>query len=259
MQVTHLGKAGVALAAVIFAATACSGGGEHDDSLAADSGAVNSASGDVAGANMATPAMVVGFLTTVNTGEIEAGQLATDKATNAQVKQYAQMMVTDHRRANQMVDSTAGNVAGNPNAPAGASAQGGQPAADVHAMHQQAMQSLQNTPKGRGFDSTYIALMIAGHQDVLTRLESMRGTGGSSAGGASGAAAGGTAGGSTAGTQPAGTANPGAVGSTGTTQSAGAANQGDMTQTNLQSSIEMVRRHLERAQEIQRTLQGSSR
>ncbi len=263
MQVTHFGKTGVALAAVLFAAAACGGAGDGADSLGADTGAVNSASGDVAGANMAaTPAMVMGFLTTVNQGEIEAGQLATDKATNAQVKQYAQMMVTDHRRANQMADSaggTTGAAAGTTGGAAGASAQGGQPAADVHAMHQQAMQTLQNTPKGRGFDSTYIALMVTGHQDVLTRLENMHGTGGTAAGGTApaGTTAGQTAG--AAGTTPAGTGNPGAVASTGTTQSAGAANQGDATQTQLQSSIEMVRRHLERAQEIQRTLQGGNR
>ena len=243
MQVTHLGRVGVALAAMIFA-VACAGGDDHADSLAGDTGAVNSASGDVAGANMAaTPAMVMGFLTTVNQGEIEAGQLAQDKATNAQVKEYARMMVTDHRRANQMTDSAGGTT--NPAAPAGTAGQGGQPAADVHAMHQQAMQTLNNTPKGRGFDSTYIALMVTGHQDVLTRLEGMRGTGGTAAGGTTGT--------------PAGTGNPGAVGSTGTTQSAGAANQGDATQTHLQTSIDMVRRHLERAQEIQRTLQGSGR
>jgi putative membrane protein len=261
MQVTHLGKVGMVLSAVIFAAAACGGADNDADSLASDTGAVNSASGDLAGANIAaTPAMVKGFLTTVNQGEIEAGQLATDKATNAQVKQYAQLMVTEHRRANTMMDSAGGTAAtaGTAGA-AGASAQGGQPAADAHAMHQQAMQTLQNTPKGKGFDSTYIALMVAGHQDVLTRLEGMRGTGGTAAGSTApaGTPAAGTAG--AAGSQPAGTGNPGAVGSTGTTQPAGAANQGDATQTQLTSSIDMVRRHLERAQEIQRTLQGGAR
>ena len=260
MQVTHLGKVGVVLTAAIFATAACSGGDHDADSLGSDTGAVTSAGGDVAANAAPTPAMVMGFLTTVNQGEIEAGQLASDKATNAQVKEYARLMVSDHRKANAAADS-AGGATGSTTAgtaATGASAQGGQPAADAHAMHQQAMQTLQNTPKGKGFDSTYIALMIAGHQDVLTRLEGMRGTGGAAGSTAlAGSPAAGTAG--PAGSQPAGTGNPSAVGSTGTTQSAGAVNQGDATQTQLTSSIDMVRRHLERAQEIQRTLQGSAR
>ena len=289
MQVTHLGRFGVALSAVLFAATACSGGEGNDDSLHGDTGAVNSASGDVAGANMASPAMISSFLMTVNTGEIEAAQLAQDKATNAQVKQYAQTMITDHRRANTQMESTGGagttgaaagttggaagttggaagttgGAAGTTAGAAGTQGAGAQsgPAADLQRMNQQALQTLQNTPKGRGFDSTYIALMVTSHQDVLTRLEGMRGTGGSASGGAAGAAAGGTAAGTgtAGGTGAAGTGNAGAVGSTGTTQTAGQANQGDQTQTQLQSSIEMVRRHLERAQEIQRTLQGGNR
>jgi putative membrane protein len=258
MLVTHSGRMGLALAAMILAAAACSGGDSGADSLG-DTGAVRSASGDVAGSNMASPAMVAGFLTTVNQGEIEAGQLAQTKATNAQVRQYAQMMVTDHRRANTMVDSASGTTGGTGTAAtrdsaAGPNPAGGQPAADVHRMNQQAMTTLQNTPKGRTFDSTYIALMVTGHQDVLTRLEGMRGTGGTASGstapGATGAAGTGT---------PAGTGNPSAVGSTGTTQPAGALNQGDAVQTQLQTSIEMVRQHLERAQEIQRTLQGGTR
>ena len=262
MQVTQLGRMGVALTAVIFATAACGGADNDADSLGADTGAVRSASGDVAGANVTTPAMVMSFLTTVNQDEIEAGRLATDKATNAQVKEYARMIVTDHQRASRMADSAGGTTGAAGTGAAGtagtagtagatdATAQGGQPAADVHAAHQQALQALQNTPKGRGFDSTYIALMITGHQDVLTRLEGMRGTGSTAAGTApTGTAAGQTAG--AAGTTPAGTA--------GTTQPAGAATQGDPVQTQLQSSIDMVRRHLERAQEIQRTLQGGTR
>ena len=289
MQVTHLGRFGVALSAVIFAATACSGGEGGADSLGGDTGAVNSASGDVTGANMAaSPAMVMGFLTTVNQGEIEAAQLAQDKGTNAQVKQYAQMMITDHRRANQMLDSaggttgaagtggaagttggaagttggaagTTGGAAGTTGGAAGTAGATGQPGADVARMHQQAMQTLQNTQKGRAFDSTYIALMVTSHQDVLTRIEGMRGTGGSASGGTAAGGTAGAAGGTGTGGTATGTGNAGAVGSTGTTQSAGAANQGDQVQTHLQTSIEMVRRHLERAQEIQRTLQGGNR
>ena len=122
-------------------------------------------------------------------------------------------------------------------------------------MQQQAMSTLNSTPKGARFDSTYIASMVTGHQQVLQRLETMRGTGGSASGSASGATAGGANSGAGATATP-GTGNAGAAGSSGTTQPAGTANQGDATQSHLQAAITMVRTHLERAQEIQRTLQS---
>ena len=262
MLVTHLGRKSVALSAIIVAA-ACGGGDSAEDSVNADTGAVQSASGDVAGSNVNSPAMVTSFLATVNQGEIEAGQLGTTKATNAQVRQYAQMLVTEHRRADTMVRAAGGTGTGTGTAgtgtagtgtagtgtagtgTAGAAGAGGQVAADLQQRHQQAMRTLQDTPKGRAWDSTFVALMVTEHQDVLTRLEGMRGTGGTS----------GTAAGTTGGT---GTGATG-TGATGTTQPAGQANQGDQTQAHLQHSIEMVRKHLERGQELQRTLQGSGR
>jgi len=50
--------------------------------------------GDVAGGW--TDANVVDVLTVANQGEVDYSQLGVDKATNASVKQYAQMMVKDH-------------------------------------------------------------------------------------------------------------------------------------------------------------------
>ena len=49
-----------------------------------------------------TDANVVDVLTVANQGEVDYSQIGVDKATNASVKQYAQMMVKDH---NTMLDA----------------------------------------------------------------------------------------------------------------------------------------------------------
>jgi hypothetical protein len=164
------------------------------------------------------------------------------------------MMVADHERALKEAGS-AGDTAA-------AATPVGQPAVDAQAKHEQTMNTLRTTAKGRAFDSTYIAMMVTGHQDVLARLEGMKGAGNSPAAtpaatpGATPSTTGGTTGGTAAGSRPA-TGNPGAVGSAGTTQAAGSA-VNDPMHTHVQNSIDMVRTHLERAQEIQRSLQSGS-
>jgi putative membrane protein len=243
MRAMHWRGMGVMVAATLFAAVACGTRDDASDSAGTDTGAVTaSAGGDVA--SSPSPAIVVGFLTTVNRGEIEAAELARDKATNARVKEYARMMLTDHGRA--LKESGSADTAA-------AAAPVGQPAVDAQAKHEQEMNTLRTTAKGRAFDSTYMAMMVAGHQDVLARLEAMKSTGNS----ASATPAGSTSTPAAAPSTTAGTGNPAAVGSPGTTQPAGSA-LNDPVQTNLQNSIEMVRTHLERAQEIQRSLQGGS-
>ena len=124
MLAMHWRPMGVMMAATLFAAAAC---GTGDDASDADTGAVTtSAGGDVASAP--SPAIVIGFLTTVNRGEIEAAELARDKATNARVREYARMMLTDHDRA--LKESGSADTAA-------AAAPVGQPAVDAQAKHEQ--------------------------------------------------------------------------------------------------------------------------
>jgi predicted outer membrane protein len=264
----HWGRM-AALAVAMTVVAACAR--DEGETATGDSAALSqTAGGDVAG-TMLSPAAVTAFLSTVNQGEIEAGQLAQEKATNAQVRQFAQMMVRDHRQADSAATGGAtpsGATAGQPGATAGRpdSAAGhtpGQPAAtsqpgstagaqgnlatvtaDMHSKHQQLMTSLRNTARGRGFDSTYMAAMVTGHQEVLQQLQQMRSGIGNTAGGTTPAAGART--------------DTGARAATGTTQSAGTPTAGTM-QSNVESAVQMVQRHLERAQEIQRALGGNNR
>jgi predicted outer membrane protein len=279
----HWNRMSMALAAAVFAAVACSKGDNAGGDTATDSGSV-SAGNTAPGANAVDPSMVMSFLRTVDSHEIEAGKVAQTKGTNAQVKEFARMMVTDHCRSlTTAASATAGPAdtakrstgsasastaecdrlvvrsdSGTNAATSGPAAQGGAEMQQMQQKHQQEMQTLNSTAKGAKFDSTYMAAMVNGHQEVLSRLESMRGTGGSASGSASAATAGGTSAPAGATANP-GTGSPGAAGSPNTTQPASTANQTDATQTQLQNAINMVRTHLERAQEVQRALQGSGK
>src|SRR5687767_12451640 len=139
MRATHWRPMSVVMAAAVFAVAACGTGDDASDSAGADTGAVRSAGGDVASAP--SPAIVTGFLTTVNRGEIEAGELAEEKATNARVKEYARMMVADHERAMKEAGSGADTAA--------TATPVGQPAVDAQAKHEQTMNTLRTTAKGR--------------------------------------------------------------------------------------------------------------
>ena len=46
-------------------------------------------------------AEIVGTLATANTGEIQAAELAAQKATRPEIKQFAQQMLTEHMAMNE--------------------------------------------------------------------------------------------------------------------------------------------------------------
>ena len=168
MLAMHWKRLSAVAVATLFAAMACSTGDGANDTAGSDTGAVTStAGGDVV--SSPSPAIIVGYLVTVNKGEVEAGKLARDKATDPRIIDYAKMMVVDHGRA--LEEGSAVGDSALLKAPVG------QPAVDAQAMHEQAMHTLQITPRGTAFDSTYIAMMVTGHADVLARLEGMKGTG----------------------------------------------------------------------------------
>lgn len=193
-------------------------------------------------------------LVQVHESEIEAGNLAQERATNAEVRQFAQRMVNEHttllrRTREQMGDTTgaaggqqqkAGETAAAPGAQTpGAQAGAGEHTADpaLTRMHQDAMQRLRNLQRGAAFDREYINSQVAAHEAALERLDR-------ALGGASGTttAAGGTGATAAGGQQP-----PAAGG-----QPTGAAGQQQL----LQELRQGVQAHLEEARRIQQQLGG---
>ena len=92
-----------------------------------------------------------------NLAEVKLGQLAAQRASNAQVKQFARSMVTDHEKANADLKQVASKMAV-------------QLPANLDAKHQELADRL-STLKGAEFDNEYMKAMVSGHQEVAQELE----------------------------------------------------------------------------------------
>ena len=89
--------------------------------------------------------------------EIALARLATERATNPQVKEFAQMMVTDHQAAGDELGRIA--IAGNINPPA-----------ELDRDHKNLQEDLMKL-SGRDFDKKYIDAMVDEHQEAVNELE----------------------------------------------------------------------------------------
>jgi putative membrane protein len=99
-------------------------------------------------------------ITMHNMAEIELGKIASERAANAQVKQYGQMMVTDHTTAgNELKQAIAGKI---------------QVQEQMDEKHRDLAQKLRGL-QGVEFDREYINAMVDGHQEVKGMLEDRAG------------------------------------------------------------------------------------
>jgi putative membrane protein len=85
--------------------------------------------------------------------EVEASNIALQKSANAKVKELAQMILTDHRKANEELTTIAGN-------------KGLQLPATLNAGQAIHMDNL-NTYTGDGFDRYYLDLMTTEHNKAI--------------------------------------------------------------------------------------------
>ncbi len=95
--------------------------------------------------------------------EVEMGKLAAQKAQNAEVKKFGQMMVTDHTKANEELKG----IASKKSVPL---------PVDVGA-HKASMDKL-NGLSGAEFDRAYVELMVADHEKTIALFQTQadRGT-----------------------------------------------------------------------------------
>jgi putative membrane protein len=89
--------------------------------------------------------------------EVALGKLASEKATNAQVKEFAQMMITDHTKVNDELTAIAKTK--NITLPA-----------TVDEEHQKKMDDL-SKKSGADFDKAYVNAMVDGHKKVLDMMK----------------------------------------------------------------------------------------
>lgn len=89
--------------------------------------------------------------------EVEAGKLAQEKGQDQQVKDYGQMMVTDHTKANDQLKQLAQqNNLMLPDS--------------MSQAHMDKMQELRDKT-GADFDKSYMELMVSSHEDAVSLFE----------------------------------------------------------------------------------------
>ena len=109
-----------------------------------------------------TDADIAHIVVTANTIDIEAGEQAAQKAQNAEVKQFARTMITDHTAVNQQASQLAQSLSLTPTDNAVSQ--------QLKAQADSAKADLA-TKTGAAFDKAYIAREVAYHQAVLNALD----------------------------------------------------------------------------------------
>ena len=102
---------------------------------------------------------VVAIVRTANQGEIDQGNAAVAKASSAEVKAFAQMMVSDHTKA--LNDANALPITSTDNSTTGTLKSGSQ----------QTINNL-STYSGAAFDRAYMQAMVDAHQWLLNAMDS---------------------------------------------------------------------------------------
>ena len=171
-----------------------------------------------------------------NMTEIKLGQLATQRAESADVKQFAQTLIDDHTKALAQLKDAAQKA--NVTLPT-----------DIDSKHQKKVDKLTEV-SGAEFDRKYIDAMVDAHKDVAKMLkdESKKSSGAVGTSGGGPAATSGTPG--TSGTDAKGTA--GTSGATVDTATAPAAEWAAAT-------LPGVEQHLDHAKQLQQTLKESGK
>ena len=91
--------------------------------------------------------------TYINLGEIASGEIAKTKASEAVVKEFGEMMITDHTTAHNDLKTVAERI--NHTLPG-----------DTDKKHKD-MAALLMSLDGRAFDSTYMHMMVKGHNEAI--------------------------------------------------------------------------------------------
>jgi putative membrane protein len=108
-------------------------------------------------------AELTGFINAFNDAEVEVGQLATTKATDAQVKAFASTIVRDHRGLKTDVNRTVQQLNLTPTVP--------EDDEKLAEDHRKGMQDLRAKAKGAEFDEAFLEHEIRMHRKVLDEVK----------------------------------------------------------------------------------------
>lgn len=160
-----------AFAAALCAVTmlgACKKGENAADTTMAGAADTSTAAGMGSSTSMKAPAtsmtdaQIFAMLAAANRGEIDAGKMASTKATSASVKSFARDMVTAHTKMLNDGEALARKLNITPDTAA---------ADSINAMNQSTAATLTAAAKGAAFDSAYVNAQVAGHEYVLDMVK----------------------------------------------------------------------------------------
>ena len=109
-----------------------------------------------------TDAQIASIVVTANQVDIDAGKLAAARASNAQVKSFAQQMVTDHTGVNKAATELAAKLKVTP--------EGNSTSQSLKAGGEKNVARLEKL-QGAAFDKAYVDQEVAYHQQVLEALD----------------------------------------------------------------------------------------
>jgi putative membrane protein len=132
--------------------------------MPADTTAAASATTTTPAASMWTAPSTVGFAWAANNGEIQVAKLAETKATNADVKAYAKMLVTDHTKMLNDVNALAAKQSVTPDTTM-------DDVKDLIGHSRDELKDLTDEAKGADWDKDFIGKMVDDHQKVLDKLQ----------------------------------------------------------------------------------------
>ena len=115
-------------------------------------------------ADFPTDEQIAKIVTTTNDGEIAMAKLAEDKATNKDVKKFAEHMVKDHSKNNKSAMKLSRKLNMTPTET--------QASIDTRANDEKALASLQAL-NGVEFDRSYMSMQVNAHQKVLNDLDNV--------------------------------------------------------------------------------------
>ena len=161
-------SAGTAAGEVAPGATAGATGGAAGGAMggATDSGAM--AGGDMNELASMSPPDVMALVGASNAAEIGTSQLATDKATNADVKAFARRMIQEHQAMQGQADQLATRLNVTPGTP--------DRAQQKTEMANQMTEQLRGAARGQAFDRMYMDGQVQAHQQTLAELQGMQNT-----------------------------------------------------------------------------------
>ena len=108
-------------------------------------------------------AELTGFINAFNDAEVEVGQLAASKATDAQVKAFASQIVRDHRALKTDVNRTVQQLNLTPAVP--------EDDEDLAEDHEAGMRDLRAKAAGAEFDEAFLEHEIRMHRKVLDEVQ----------------------------------------------------------------------------------------